>query len=364
MRLAGLAVALFAATQGAALDQALPGYEFRFPSDHFEHRSFGAEWWYYTGNLSDADGREFGFEVTFFRAGLDAAPGSTTVWGLDQLYVAHFAITDIDAGRLHFRERLNRAGPGLAGASERAGAIWNGNWSATFLSGTPTKPVQRLWAGDAHASLELRLEAAKPVVIHGRDGVSQKAGGAGQASHYASFTRMRATGELVLGSDTFEVGGLAWMDHEFFTEGLADDLEGWDWLSVQLDDGTDLMLYGLRRKSGGHSQFSGGTLVQPDGSSFALRAEDIDLRPGREWVSQATGASYPVEWRVQIRSLGIELDVLARHDAQELVSESGRTPVYWEGPVRYTGHRSGRPVRGAGYLEMTGYDRPVEMGAE
>ncbi len=363
MRLGALALALAPVALPATLDQARPGYEYQFPRDHFEHRAFGAEWWYYTGNLADASGREFGFELTFFRARPRARPSSAEVWALDQIYVAHFAVADIRSGRLHFRERLNRAGPGLAGASEREGAIWNGNWSATFLPGDARMPRQRLWAGDAEASLELDLNPSKPVVIHGEDGVSRKAGGFGQASHYTSFTRMRAAGRLVVSGEEFEVTGLAWMDHEFFTAGLAEDLAGWDWMSVQLDDGSDLMLYGLRAKGGGHTPYSGGTLVRPDGSTVPLQAADLSMRPGRAWTSPATGASYPVEWTVEVRSIGLELDVLPLRDAQELVSDSDRMPVYWEGPVRYSGRRSGVPVRGSGYLEMTGYDRPVVMGA-
>ncbi len=362
MKFASTALVVLTAVSATAFEQAGPGYEFKFPRDHFEHRDFGAEWWYYTGHLSDGDGRSFGFELTFFRAGLESDAVTETAWDLKNVYVAHFAITDVEAGQLYFRERVNRSGPGLAGASVADSAIWNGNWRVEYLPGDPVAPSQRLWAGDEHASVELRLEPLKPVVIHGQDGVSRKAGGDGQASHYTSFTRMQAQGTLVLEGEVFEVGGQAWMDHEFFTEGLAADLAGWDWMSIQLDDGVDLMLYGLRLDDGRYSEFSGGTVVYPDGQSLTLGSQDLQLAPGRKWRSPKTGAEYPVEWSIDVRRIGLALDVLPLQEAQEIVSESIRTPVYWEGPVEYSGQRSGKSVEGKGYLEMTGYDKKVVLG--
>ncbi len=345
----------------SSFETAKPGYEFAFPRDYFEHPAYAAEWWYYTGNLESADGRSFGFELTFFRAGIDRAAPPESAWDADQVYLAHFVVTDIAEGRIHYHERVNRRGPGLAGASEAERSIWNGNWNVQFLAGDPLRPMQRLSAIGSDASLRLELTPLKDVVVHGEDGVSVKAGGEGQASHYTSFTRLRASGSVVVGRDELEVRGLAWMDHEFFSHNLAENQAGWDWMSIQLDDGSDLMLYGMRGVDGRHDRFTGGTLVNLDGSQRHLMADDLRLIPGRLWRSGETGAAYPVEWRVEIPGLGLDLDVEPLLDAQEIVSGSGLTPVYWEGAVRYGGVRRGEPVKGQGYLEMTGYDRQVRL---
>ncbi len=345
----------------AAFEQAKPGYEFEFPRDHFEHPTFAAEWWYYTGNLATPEGRPFGFELTFFRVAIDREEVRKTNWDPGQVYLTHFVVTDIEAERLHHRERVNRDGPGLAGASESAALIWNGNWSVEFLSGDPRRPTQLVRAEDEGILLELEVKPAKPVVIHGRDGVSQKAGGEGQASHYASFTRLLASGRIVLEGAEYNVEGLAWMDHEFFTNNLAADQVGWDWMSIQLDDGSDLMIYALRNVDGEHSEFSGGTFVGASGEQILLVAKDLRLTPGRKWRSIETGAAYPVEWTVEIPRLELILEVRPLLDSQEVLSDFAFTPVYWEGAVEYRGKRAGRDVAGKGYLEMTGYDKPVKL---
>ncbi len=361
MHLGRIVLALALASPGLPFEPAMPGYVFEFPRDHFEHPSFAAEWWYYTGNLSASDGRPFGFELTFFRSGLDRAGDALSAWDADQVYLAHFVVTDIQSGRLHQHERLNREGPGLAGASMAEGLLWNGNWSVHFDLQDPRSPTQRLSAVAEDASLELVLEPAKPVVVHGEKGVSQKAAGAGRASHYASFTRLVASGLVTVGGVEVEVGGLAWMDHEFFSHNLAEGQAGWDWMSVQLDDGSDLMIYGLRNLDGQHGAFSGGTFVDAEGTPLRLLADDLHLAPGRLWRSDETGAEYPVEWAVDVPRLALRLRVRPLLDAQEIVSASGLTPVYWEGAVRYEGERAGVAVEGKGYLEMTGYDQPAVL---
>ena len=345
----------------AEFRQARPGYAFEFPRDHFEHADFSTEWWYYTGNLRAEDGRRFGFELTFFRVGLGRAGERATAWDLDQVYLAHFAVSDVRGERLLRSERTNRSGPGLAGASREQAAVWNGNWRVDYLPGDPLRPPQRLEASSEGVAIRLSLVPAKPVVVHGERGVSRKAGGAGQASHYLSFTRLQASGSLMLDGTEHEVEGLAWMDHEFFSEGLSADLVGWDWMSAQLEDGTELMLYGLRGPSGQHSRFSSGTFVDTDGAATRLDSSEFSLHPGRLWESDETGAAYPVEWTVEVTSLDLELAVRPLLDDQELTSPTAYTPVYWEGAVEYVGRRSGQDVRGRGYLEMTGYDKPFAL---
>ncbi len=356
-----LAVSSLFVSGWAAFDRVRPGYEYEFPRDYFEHPEFGVEWWYYTGNLATRDGRPFGYELTFFRVGVEMDQEPKTAWDLDQVYLAHFAVTDIGAGRMHRSERVNRRGPGLAGASLAQSTIWNGNWSVEYDLDTPDRPTQRLRAVHEGVTVDLSMQPAKDAVIHGRDGISRKGGAEGQASHYVSFTRLVTRGMIEVDGMRFEVDGVSWMDHEFFTESLASDLVGWDWFSIQLDDGTDLMLYGLRSANGGYSTYSSGTFVDTFGRSLTLDSRDVRLVPGRTWRSRETDADYPVEWRVVVESLGLRLDVMPRLDSQEIISESGYTPAYWEGAVQYSGVRAGTPVRGSGYLEMTGYAEPFSM---
>lgn len=351
-----LLLLLFVAVAAQAqFRQALPGYEFAFPRDHFAHPEFELEWWYYTGNLTAEDGRRFGFELTFFRNAIEREEPATSVWDVDQLYLAHFAISDIEGQRFYKSERLNRAGPGLAGADFDQARIWNGNWQVAWRDGK-----QSLRAVSKDGALELELTPAKPPVINGENGVSQKADGAGKASHYVTFTRLNATGTLRLGSEQFAVAGTAWMDHEFSTDSMGADQAGWDWLSLQLDDGTDLMLYRLRRNDGSSDPHSAGTYVDADGAATHLSVEDFTMAPAARWTSPATQGVYPVEWRVAVPKLKLDLRVTTPLRAQEIVPTNGRGPTYWEGSVDATGPG----VRGVGYLEMTGYAERLQLGVE
>ena len=383
MRLPGVAAVLAAAIAAAAgvpadtadpdapVSQAgrvVPGYAFRFPRDHFGHPAFESEWWYYTGNLFTASGRHFGFELTFFRRARDLAgridAAQPSAWDLDQVYLAHFTIADTDNQRFVIHERLNRAGPGIAGADAEARRVWNGNWSVEWRPGDETRPPQVLTAMSPDAALRLVLEPRKPVVVHGRDGVSRKVAGDPQAvSHYLSFTRMATAGTLTMEGEAFAVTGSAWMDHEFFSDYLTEDKVGWDWMSVQLDDGSDLMLFGIRDAQGGYGPDTFGTFVDSGGGARTIEPGGVAFRPGRRWRSEATGAEYPVEWRVEVPGLDLRLDVRPRIDAQEVFTERRILPGYWEGAVRYTGEREGRPVSGVGYLEMTGYAGKLDIGS-
>ncbi len=359
-----MALPLAAAIGLSAFEPVEPGYEFAFPRDHFEHPGFEHEWWYYTGNLRDSSGRAFGFELTFFRLAVEPETPAETAWDVGQVYLAHLAISDIASGEFHRAERINRKGPGLAGASEAEKAIWNGNWSATWQLDRPGRPIQRLQAGTGGIAIDLRLDPSKPFVVHGEDGIARKEATAGTASHYISFTRLRATGELTVEGEVYEVEGLAWMDHEFSTGGLAAGQTGWTWLSIQLDDGSDLMVYGMRDQQGNHDAFTFGTFVDQDGQKLNIGGTDFTLSPGRTWRSGETGAEYPVEWSLRIPNLGYRLSCQPLMDRQEVVSPRKAAPVYWEGAVRYSGERSGKPVKGVGYLEMTGYDKPVKLGMQ
>jgi len=334
----------------------LPGYGFEFPRDHFAHPSFDSEWWYYTGNVSTASGRHFGFELTFFRRARTLEIREPSAWDLDQVWLAHFTITDTREERFVVDERINRSGPGIAGADPEKRRIWNGNWSVEWRPGDEDRPTQVLTAMNREAALRLTLVPRKPAVAHGRDGVSRKVAGDPRAvSHYLSFTRLEAAGTVSIGGDEFAATGLAWMDHEFFSDYPLEDKVGWDWMSIQLDDGADLMLFGLRDAEGGYGSDTTGTLVDAEGGARRIEFGGVTLHPGRRWRSPATGAEYPVEWRVEVPDLDLRLDVRPRIDGQEVHTEGGLLPVYWEGAVVVSGERQGRPVAGAGYLEMTGY---------
>ena len=337
--------------------QAQAGRVFEFPADHASHPDHRIEWWYYTGNLEGVDGRRFGYQVTFFRVGIDRAPENPSVWSVRDLFMAHLAVTDLDRGQHLVSERLNRAGVAWAGARTDRLEVWNEDWR---LEADDTSHLLRAMSDDGRFGVDLRLAADRPPVLNGRDGFSQKGLQPGNASHYYSLTRMETTGALRLEGETVSVAGLSWMDHEFGTTFLEPSQQGWDWFSLQLDDGTDVMVYVLRQQDGAVDVHSSGTLVRPNGQVVPLTAEDVELVPGREWVSPTSRARYPVEWVVGIPRESLRLEVRAAVDAQELHTEQSTGVTYWEGAVIATGTSNGEPVAGRGYLEMTGYaGRPM-----
>jgi predicted secreted hydrolase len=337
---------------------AAPGYRYEFPRDHFNHPKFQTEWWYTTGNLTASDGHHYGFELTFFRQGVDRDPSKKETWDIQDLYVAHLALSDLDGGKFYHSERTNRAGPGLAGIDEKQKRIWNGNWEIRWEGDEEIRKV-----ADDRFRLLFSLHSEKPPVIHGVNGVSQKAAGEGHASHYISFTRLLTSGKIEMEGKSIAVRGTSWMDHEFFTHSMDAEQVGWDWLSVQLEGDTELMLYQFRRKDSSADPFSSGTYVDAQGRSIHLTAADFRLVPtGETWTSSVTAAKYPVAWSMEIPKLGLKLAATTRLKSQELAGRSKLAPSYWEGAIAIEGTRGSVSVRGVGYFEMTGYDRPLEMG--
>jgi len=343
--------AILAQTGDGGWRPALSGYRFEFARDHGSHPDYKIEWWYYTGNLAAADGRRFGYQLTFFRVGVDPRPENPSRWAVRDLFMAHLAVSDIDGGQFRFAERLNRAGVGWAGAAVDGYRVWNEDWEARLGGGGR----HELRAADGEIGLELELGPGKPPVSHGSGGVSRKGAQAGNASHYYSLTRMPTRGTLVVGGSRVAVEGLSWMDHEFGTSFLEAGKVGWDWFSIQLEDGTDLMLYEFKRADGARDAYSSGTLIGPGGEVTALRPEEFALAPGARWRSQASGAAYPVAWRISLPGRGLELEARAALEDQELRLADSTGVTYWEGAIEVGGTRAGRPVRGRGYLEMTGY---------
>ncbi len=357
-----LALLLLFASPLAAFDRALPGYEYEFPRDHFAHENFQIEWWYYTGNLETAEGRRFGYELTFFRNGVESDKTAGSPWDIRNFYLAHFTVSDIAGDRFHRDERVQRSGPGLAGASLEERRIWNGNWQVEWLE--PEKPLgaQRLRAVSKGFEVELDLTPAKPPVIQGEDGVSQKAAGEGKASYYISFTRLLSEGAVTVDGKRHEVTGVTWMDHEISTDSMGEGQVGWDWMSIIWDDGTELMLYRMRRDDGSADAHSSGTVIDREGRATHLRSEEYTMTPTGWWVSPETGARYPVAWEVDAPGLGLRFTATTLLDQQEVVSRAG--PSYWEGAMDYKGVGPAGPISGRGYLEVTGYDKPLRLGAE
>jgi predicted secreted hydrolase len=337
----------------AAFRQALPGYAFSFPRDHYAHDDFRTEWWYYTGHLRTKSGERYGYQVTFFRSGLAEARSSQSRWAAKNLYLAHFAVSDIPRKEFRYFERLNRAAMGQAGASETEFRVWVGDWEA---SGADTR--QRLRAKDGGFAVDLNLASLKPPVVHGENGVSRKGEGRGHASHYYSLTRLKTDGTLTVRGKTMEVTGLSWMDHEFGSTELNPDQVGWDWFSLQFDDGADVMLYVIRKADGQPDPYSAGTQVGRDGRMVRLRQPDFTLEVLDRWVSPRSRGAYPMKWRLRAPSIGLDVTVTPAFPDQELNTAKSTQVIYWEGAVRAEGTVSGRPANAQGYVEMTGYAAP------
>jgi predicted secreted hydrolase len=325
---------------------------FQLPEDHGPHFEFQTEWWYYTGQLAAADGARYGFQLTFFRRGLTpgpppAGPGLAT----NQVYFAHLALTDVAGGRHVAAERFARGAGGLAGATAAPYAVWLEDWRAEALAGDGSQ--LRLRARDAASGLflDLVLEATKPLVAHGDHGLSAKSGERGNASYYIGYTRLAAHGTVGVGPHRVEASGQAWFDHEWSTSALGAGAVGWDWFSLQLDDGRDLMCFRVRRTDGGADEASSGTLVAADGAARGLGRDEFSIAPLRRWTSPRTGTTYPSRWRVSVPGEGLDVVVDPLLDDQEMRTSF----VYWEGAVAVRGTAAGRAVRGHGYVELTGY---------
>ena len=362
----GFALGLAASAAAAQLDvtdflgtRPAPGYAralaprpFSFPADHGPHPDFRSEWWYFTGNLAAADSRHFGFQLTFFRFAL--APGTVareSAWATNQAWMAHFTLTDTANGRFHTAERLGRGALGIAGAQVRPFRVWLDDWQA--LSSAPQSGLfpLRLEAGHGPVAIELDLTAAKPLILQGQDGWDRKGPQPGDASYYYSFTRLDAQGRVRIGESRFDVTGSAWMDREWSSNALGGNLAGWDWLSLQLSDGSELMLYRLRRHDGAVDSYSSGALSLPGGAKQALAADEFEFQPRRWWTSPKTRVRYPVAWSLKIPSRELSLELEPVLDDQEL----DLTVRYWEGAVRAKGHSDTGLVTGQGYLELAGY---------
>lgn len=324
-----------------------------FPRDFGAHPDFRTEWWYYTGNLDTADGRHFGYELTFFRVSMlptDQAFPRVSEWGTNQVYMAHFALTDVAGGEFYAFQRYERGAADLAGAEADPYHVWLQDWSVEQIA----DGGYSLHAKNEGLELDLEFEDAKGPILHGIDGYSQKGPQAGNASYYYSQTRLETQGTIQIGGESFEVSGLSWKDHEYSTSVVSAGQVGWDWFAIQLDDGYELMLYQIRRDDGSIDPFSSGTLIAPDGSTVALTNDDFVISALDAWISPHSGAEYPMGWSVAVPSQGLDLELQPYLLDQEL----NLSTIYWEGAVIITGSHAGSAVNGSGYVEMTGYAEP------
>jgi predicted secreted hydrolase len=332
-------------------------YRFVFPRDHAAHAGYQSEWWYYTGHLRARDGRRFGYELTFFRVGL--APGDPrpargqSEWRGNELYPAHFALTDESGQRFMHVQTVAREALGMGGASTRALDVHAFDW--TLHGSAPFRLHARTAGGTA---IDLALSAEKPPAIHGHDGISRKAACATCASHYYSMTRLRTAGTLAYGGTRFAVSGLSWMDHEFGSDELQSNQAGWDWFSLQLDDRREIMLYRLREKDGGVTPQSSGSVIDPRGAVHYVPRAGFTIAATGSWTSPVTHATYPSGWRVRVPAAHLDLTLIPTVKDQELADPSGVS--YWEGAVDVRDTVSGRDL-GLGYVELTGYTGAITL---
>jgi predicted secreted hydrolase len=350
---------------------------FRFPQDHGPHSAYRSEWWYFTGNLRDASGREFGYQLTFFRSalradsGADKAPAEAreSPWAANQAYMAHFALTDgggdgnrAGDGRFHAFERFSRGALGLAGARAEPFRVWLEDWTCESLGGgsspstgdTAVFPL-RLRAAQGGVAIDLVLEPGKPMVLQGDRGYSRKGPETGNASYYYSYTRMPTRGRVTTASGNLEVTGESWMDREWGSSILSPGLAGWEWFALRLEDSTEYLFFRLRDIGEAAARedsvlFDYGIRVDSDGTSGRLAMDQVEARVLSRWTSPR-GRTYPSRWRIAVPgdSLSLEIDPLIADQELDL------SLPYWEGAIRVDARKEGKRLRGRGYMELTGY---------
>lgn len=330
---------------------ALPLRAMQFPRDFGSHPDFRTEWWYITGHATAGGGREFGFQLTFFRSRVEGTQGMASRFAARQLLFAHAAITDVQGKKLWHDQRIARDGFGVAYASEADMHIKLRDWS---LEGQASRYSAELPAADF--ALKLQFEETQAVLLQGRQGLSRKGPQEQQASYYYSQPQLATRGTLQLKGQVFDVTGKAWLDHEWSEELLHPSAIGWDWIGMNLDDGSALTAFQLRHKDGS-ALWDGGSFRSPKVGLHTFSRGEVIFKPVRSWKSPLTQTTYPVEWIV--RTPADFYTVRAVIDNQELDSRLSTGAVYWEGLselIDSNGKRVGR-----GYLEMTGYAQRLRL---
>jgi predicted secreted hydrolase len=328
-----------------------PGVALQFPRDYGSHPQFGVEWWYLTGWLNAPGGRPLGFQVTFFRTRAAGTHGNPSAFAAEQILIAHCAISDASRGRLWHDQRVRRAGLGLAEAQSGDTHVWIDDWQ--LERGADDTYHTHITAEDFE--LQLTLASTQPLMLNGIGGFSQKGPGARSASYYYSQPQLRVRGDVVRAGHRDSVSGIAWLDHEWSSQYLDPNADGWDWIGLNMNDGGALMAFRIRSHAG-ETFWAAGTARDAMGNTQSLQADQIDFTPLRQWRSPRTGVSYPVSWHVRIARRELTLDPLM--DDQEIDTRLSTGAIYWEGAVlvKEQGQSAGR-----GYLELTGYDRPLTL---
>jgi predicted secreted hydrolase len=329
--------------------------DWAFPKDFGPHPDYQTEWWYYTGNLEGEKGERFGYQLTIFRRAvlpdIDRVERESA-WATEQIYMGHFALSDVSAGEHYAFERFVRGAAGLAGAQAEPYQVWLENWEIEQIS----ESQYRLTAKQDEIALDLLLEDLKGPILHGDRGYSQKGPEKGNSTHYYSQTRLESSGSVQTPKGSYRVSGLSWMDHEFSSGALSAGQVGWDWFSIQLDNGSELMLFQIRRSDGTIDPFSSGTWISSNGEVILLERKEFEIQVKDSWRSSNSGAEYPSKWILNIPLLDLNLAVSPLLADQELnVSYN-----YWEGAVDVDGTAKGASTSGSGYVEMTGYAASIE----
>lgn len=346
-------------TDSAHFRKAMTPQTWHFPEDFGPHPDYQTEWWYYTGNLETDEGRPFGFQLTFFRQALTSNPEVTASHlRSNQIYSAHFTVSDIQDRHFYPFDRFSRGNIDLAGAENMPYHVWLQDWSATELESGKV----RLQAKASNAALDLVVNQTLPPILQGDRGLSIKGYEPGNASYYYSLVQQPTTGTLTIDNKAYTVNGVTWKDHEYSTSALTPGTVGWDWFSMQFDNGTALMLYLLRREDGTLESTSAGTFIAADGTTRSLSAQDWTVNVLDTWKSPKSKATYPSKWRIEIPKLNLAVQGKSMLADQELNTS---TATYWEGAVAFDGSLNEQPLRGKGYVELTGYvDRLDSLLAE
>jgi predicted secreted hydrolase len=343
-------IATATATATADYAAVTPDHVMSFPRDYGSHPTFRTEWWYVTGWLMTDGGESLGFQITFFRTKPPIDAANPSAFAAHQLLVAHCAISDPKRGRLWQDQRIRRAGLGLAEAAENDAHVWIDDWSLKHEGDA----YQAAIAAE-NFSLKLTLEDTQPVMLNGRAGLSRKGPAPEAASYYYSLPHMKVGGSISRAGKADRVTGEAWFDHEWSSEYLDAQAGGWDWIGINLDDGSALMAFRIRGLNG-DARWAGGSLRSSDGTVRSLDPADVRFQAFREWRSPRTGINYPVQWHVTVGSRQFELQPLL--DDQENDTRLSTGAIYWEGAVR--AYENGQTV-GRGYLELTGYGERLRL---
>jgi predicted secreted hydrolase len=334
-------------------------WDWSFPRDHGAHPPFKSEWWYFTGNVHDAQGRRFGYQLTLFREGVQFKPAQPdSRWSVRDFYFGHFTISDITADKFHFEERVSRGALGDAGAATGHMYVKLGSWTIQ----QDDREVCQLSAHSADLDLNLTETPSTPLVLEGIGGLSRKGQGRGQASYYYSYPRLATTGLLRVGDAIYNVTGDSWFDHEFSTSSLGPQEVGWDWFCIQLSDREEIMLYVLRSKSGAISAVSEGTWIGVDGHAHRIEPGQFTVQKTGDWRSPGSGTLYPAGWHITVPGHQADLTVTPAMADQELRLSKMGTLDYWEGACDTRGTVGGKAVTGVGYTELTGYAGALKEG--